>query len=260
MRFRVLGPLEVLRGREVAAPAGVKERAILSRLLFTPDRPVSAEQLIEAAWPVSGRETAVRSLHVRIAGLRGFLEPGREPGRPSVLLVRDAAGYRLAVARERVDACHFERLVDEAGTPGPGSALDCCDGALALWRGEPYAEFATAEFAQAEIRRLHELHTQARRRRVAVLLELGRQMEALPELQRLVGEDPLREDLVCDLMVALYRAGRRLEALEAYRALAAGLAELGLRPGLDIRAVEARVLDHAPELAAPWRGTPAWPR
>ena len=256
MDFRVLGPLEVVDGPDGRVPAGVKERAILARLLLTPGRPVSGERLIEAAWPESGRAAAVRSLHVRIAGLRGFLEPDRMTGQPSELLLRDAAGYRLAVAPERVDACRFERLVEEAGVAEPAAALERCDRALALWRGAPYAEFAEAEFAQEEIRRLHDLHAQARRRRAAVLLELGRHTDATPELERLVGEDPLREDLVADLMLALYRSGRQVEALAAYRALAGRLAELGLRPGPGVRAVEARVLEHAPALAAPRRVDP----
>ena len=256
MDFRVLGPLEVVDGPDGRVPAGVKERTILARLLLTPGQPVSGERLIEAAWPGSGRAAAVRSLHVRIAGLRGFLEPGRMAGQPSEMLLRDAAGYRLAVAPERVDACRFERLVEEAGVAEPAAALERSDRALALWRGAPYAEFAEAEFAQEEIRRLHDLQAQARRRRAAVLLELGRHTDATPELERLVSEDPLREDLVADLMLALYRSGRQVEALAAYRALAGRLAELGLRPGPGVRAVEARVLEHAPALAAPRRVDP----
>ena len=47
-----------------------------------------------------------------------------------------------------------------------------------------------------------------------------------------------------------------MEALAAYRALAGRLAELGLRPGPGVRAVEARVLEHAPALAAPRRVDP----
>ena len=251
MVYRVLGPLEVAGGPGGCVPAGVKERAILARLLITPGRAVPGEQLIEAAWPESGRAAAVRSLHVRVAGLRGFLEPDRLPGQPSEVLLRDAAGYRLAVAREQVDACCFEQLVEEAGAAEPLAALELCDRALALWRGEPYAEFAGAEFVQEEVRRLQDLHARVRRRRAAVLLELGRHTEALPELERLVDEDSLREDLVGDLMLALYRSGRRLEALAAYRALAKRLAELGLRPGPEVRAIEARVLEHAPDVAVP---------
>jgi DNA-binding SARP family transcriptional activator len=214
---------------------------------------VSGERLIEAAWPESGRAAAVRSLHVRIARLRGFLERDRIPGQAPEVLVRDVAGYRLAIAPEQVDACCFERLVEEAAAAEPVAALESCDRALALWRGEPYAEFAGAEFVQEEIRRLHHLHAQVRWRRAAVLLELGRHTEAMPELERLVAEDPLREDLVGDLMLALYRSGRQLEALEAYRALVARLRELGLRPGPGVRGIEARVLEHAPELTAPRR-------
>jgi DNA-binding SARP family transcriptional activator len=136
MVFRVLGPLEVVGGPGGRVPAGAKERAILARLLFEPGRAVSGERLIEAAWPGSGRAAAVRSLHVRISGLRGFLEAGRAPGQRPEVLVCDG-GYGLAVAPERVDACGFERLVERAGAAEPPAALEQCDRAPALWRGSP---------------------------------------------------------------------------------------------------------------------------
>ena len=82
-------------------------------------------------------------------------------------------------------------------------------------------------------------------------MELGRPQEAVPELRRLVAVDPLREELVCTLMLALYGVGRQVEALAAYRDLAANLVELGLAPGERARALERRILEHDPALAAP---------
>ena len=76
MEFRVLGPLEVVHDGEASAPPGVKERTILARLLLEPARVVPTDALIEAAWPETDPETAARSLAVRLANLRAFLEPG----------------------------------------------------------------------------------------------------------------------------------------------------------------------------------------
>ena len=51
------------------------------------------------------------------------------------------------------------------------------------------------------------------------------------ELERLVAEHPHREKLRAQLMLALYRAGRQVDALGSYRRAQAALAELGIEPG-----------------------------
>ena len=100
MEFRVLGPLEVVHSGEPSAPPGGKERTILARLLLEPARVVSTDALLDAAWPETDPQTAARSLAVRLANLRAFLEPDRAPGAPSTLLVRDG-GCRTRAGRAR---------------------------------------------------------------------------------------------------------------------------------------------------------------
>jgi len=167
MDFRVLGRIEVVGPNPTSSPPGAKERAILARLLVDAGRTVPADALLDAAWEGVEREAAARSLAVRIANLRSFLEPGRERGAPSSLLVRDGPGYHLAVAPDQVDALRFERQLRAAAGRSPAAALEAYDAALALWRGPPYAELAGAEFTQNEIRRLEELHSRAEEGRAA---------------------------------------------------------------------------------------------
>src|ERR687898_1425073 len=135
MEFRVLGTIEVAGPSPSASPPGAKERAILARLLLDHGRTVPADALLEAVWEGVPREVAARSLAVRVANLRAFLEPGRDRGAPSSLLVREGVGYRLAVAPEQVDAHRFERSVRPAATLPPGAALEALHGPPPPWRG-----------------------------------------------------------------------------------------------------------------------------
>src|SRR5215204_3664719 len=248
MDFRVLGGLEVTGEHQVGPPPGVKERAILARLLVDPGRPVSADALIEAAWGEVPRDSAARSLSVRIANLRAFLEPDRPRGAPPLILQRDRSGYRLAIEPEQVDAQRFEQGVRHAATLPATAAADAYEAALELWHGPPFAELSYAAFAQAEIERLGELRREAVEGRARALIELGRPGDAAPELRRLVAEDPLREELVRTLMTALYGSGRQVDALAAYRDLAERLSEVGLQPAHETRELERRILVQDPTL------------
>ena len=88
--------------------------------------------------------------------------------------------------------------------------------------------------------------------RIGCDLALGRHGEVAGELAGLVAEFPLRERLAALLMTALYRCGRRGEALAVYDATRRVLAgELGLDPGPELAGLQARVLADDPALAAP---------
>ena len=168
MEFRVLGPLEVVHNGDASAPPGVKERTILARLLLEPARVVPTDALIEAAWPETDPETAARSLAVRLANLRAFLEPGpraRRPPRRCSCATAPATGSPPTSTRSTPSGSSGWSPTP-AALP-PEAALAAYDEALALWRGAPFGDVAYADFAQAEIRRLEELRARAAEGRVA---------------------------------------------------------------------------------------------
>ena len=73
-----------------------------------------------------------------------------------------------------------------------------------------------------------------------------------------MAEQPLREHLHGQLMLALYRCGRQADALEAYRRARRTLVEeIGLEPGAELRALQDAILVQDPALAAPAEGLPA---
>jgi hypothetical protein len=56
-------------------------------------------------------------------------------------------------------------------------AIRLCEEALALWRGDPLAEFADEDWARAETNRLYALRTAAIEERVNLRLVLGHHVE-----------------------------------------------------------------------------------
>jgi len=115
--------------------------------------------------------------------------------------------------------------------------------ARALWRGEPFADFATQRFAQAEIARLEELRLVTIEGHLEAELECGHAAQLISELESVVRQHPLRERFRYQLMLALYRTGRQAEALEAYRDARRVLGEeLGLEPSRTLRDLERAIL------------------
>src|SRR5262249_51809217 len=115
--------------------------------------------------------------------------------------------------------------------------------ALGLWRGPALADVAYEAFAQSDIARLEELRLVALEERIDADLALARQLELVPELEALVAVQPLRERLHGQLMLALYRSGRQIDALAAFRRVRRALRdELGLEPGPELQELQQAIL------------------
>ena len=253
IEYRVLGPLEVVdNGRDVAVAAG-KRRALLVLLILNRNVVVPADRLIEELWAGRPPPTAAKSLQVHVSQLRKELVT---TGANGTSLLTRAGGYVLEVAPDSLDVARFERAVaegEQALSDGrPHDAAARLREGLALWRGPPLVDFAYEPFAQEEIARLEEARLAALEDRIEADLVLGRHRAVVSELEGLIAAHPLRERLRGQLMVALYRCGRRADALETYRdGRRRSIEELGLEPGAELRELEAGILADSPGLAAP---------
>jgi DNA-binding SARP family transcriptional activator/class 3 adenylate cyclase/tetratricopeptide (TPR) repeat protein len=269
VEFRILGPLEVLDGdRPVPLPRG-RGRALLALLVLRADEVVSTDRLIDWLWGETPPPTAITALHGLVSTLRKRLEPARGAGEAPAIIETRPPGYVLAIDRGEVDAHRFRRLLEEvAGAPAPERAAKLRT-ALGLWRGSALADFMYEPFAQTEIAVLEELRMAAIEERIDADLALGRHAELVGELKDLTAEQPLRERLRGQLMLALYRSGRQAEALEIYRTTRRVLVEeLGIEPGPALQALEQAILRQdasldlqpAPPLSEVSRESPAaWP-
>lgn len=252
MLFRVLGSLEFERDGEVVPVPSGRQGSLLALLLFAGGVPLSRDRLIDELWGEEPPASAVSALHVHLSKLRDLI---------GGILVLEPAGYVLTPGAYEVDAWRLDSLLEEARA-NPDDAGALLDEALALFRGEPLANVA-AEGSVAQWRRaLEEKRLQAISLRIDAALAAGQASELIPELERLVGTHPLEERLWGQLMLALYRAGRQAEALDAYqrvRRLLSG--DLGLEPGQQLTRLQQRILDQDPTLLlaarAPVNPTPA---
>ena len=98
-------------------------------------------------------------------------------------------------------------------------------------------------------RALEEKRLQAVLLRIDSDLARGASGELVPELESLAAEHRFEERLWAQLMLALYRAGRQADALDAYqRARRVLSGELGLEPGAQLAQLQQRILDRDPTL------------
>ncbi|HEX3924240.1 MAG TPA: BTAD domain-containing putative transcriptional regulator [Streptosporangiaceae bacterium] len=231
----MLGPIEVWTGQDWSGIGAPKWRALLAALLLNPGQAVSTDRLSAELWGDDPPERAANLVSVYVLRLRRLL--GDPEGH---VLITRAPGYQLLVQPGDVDAECFETLVAVGRR-----ALGDGDGALAaaelgkaleLWRGRALADVLPSSLVTAEAGRLEESRLAALELRIEADLACGRHAQLVPELRRLLSDQPLREGLWNLLIRALDGAGRHAEALAAYGQAREVIAEeLGVDPGPELQ-------------------------
>lgn len=218
--IRILGPVEVCSGEERLPLGGPRQVSALAFLVLHANRAVSSDALIDAVWG-----------HAR---------------------------YMLSLQPGTLDAEIFETRVLEArralADGAPWLAAEAAGSALKLWRGPALADVAFEDFTQSDIRHLEELQLPALETRIAADLEIGRHQDLVSELEALTLTHPTWERFAWQLMLALYRCGRQVDALESYERVRVQFArDLGLEPGPALKDLQLRILrqdrslEHAPQ-------------
>lgn len=242
MEFLLLGPLEVRAGEQRIPLGGPRQRALLADLLLHAGSVVSVDTLLEDLWAGKPPPTAEAVVQNAVSRLRQAI--GREA------IETHPPGYLLRAEPGAIDAHRFERLVEEARPLPPAERSAALRDALALWRGSPFADLAYESFLQAEIARLDELRLTALEDRLEAEVALGRHDDAIADASSLATQHADRERLCRLLMLALRRADRQQEALDAYEATRRALDEQwGLEPSPETRALHRMILTQDPPLA-----------
>lgn len=251
MEFRILGTLEVLAEGEPLALGTLKERMVLATLLLHANEVVPRARLIEELWGASPPATATKAVNVYLSKVRKTLARQGD-----VRIATVTAGYRLEVEPEHLDTAHMKRLLAHARECAAAGELERAaelfQQALALWRGPTLADLPFESLGRGEVEQLDELRLAALMDRIDCDLALGRHEDVLGELQLLVREHPLQERLRGQQMLALYRAGRQADALDAYQRTRHVLVEeLGIEPSTALQRLQQGILRHDPALETP---------
>jgi DNA-binding SARP family transcriptional activator len=242
IEFRVCGPVEVIQRDRPVDLGGPRGRGVVAALLLEANRVVSVDHLVAAVWSGEPPSTARVQIQNRVSQLRRAFAARDAPD----VIVTSGSGYRINVDDGQLDAQRFDRLVADADTfltraDHAGSRTALSD-ALSLWRGAALDGLLAPTFVAAA-RRLEERRAEAEAKRIELDLHAGRAAEVLPELTTLVTAHPYRERLRGYQMLALFRAGRRAEALQVFREMRGELAEqLGIDPGPDLQRLHESIL------------------
>ena len=244
LEIRLLGPFEVLAGGRPANVSGSKRQGLLALLALRRGRVVGVDSLIDALWEDDLPAAPRNAVQHHVARLRAAL--GQET------IVASPDGYALTDAT--VDALRFEELLAEArGALRAGDASAAAESvalALELWRGPALHGLTDTAWFSAEARRLESLRVDALEEQFEAALALGDHREIVAALRAALEENPFRERLWGQLMLALYRCGRQPDALEAYGEARRVLSEqMALEPGPELRRLQEAILTHDPAIA-----------
>jgi predicted ATPase/DNA-binding SARP family transcriptional activator len=258
MEFRILGPLEVASEQTLLDLGAPRVRLLLALLLVRGGEVVSADRLIEDLWDGDPPETGRHTMQGCVYRLRQALAAD------AWRLETRLPGYQLKVSADELDARRFQQLAqqgrDALAGGRPAVAAGLLQEALGLWRGPALADLLDASALAGERARLEGMRLTVLEDRVEADLAVGRHAGLVAELERLVAEHPFRERLWGQLMVALYRAGRQAEALQAFRRAREVLGEeLGLEPSPWLTRLQEQMLLHDPGLGQPQAAGPVRP-
>jgi DNA-binding SARP family transcriptional activator len=243
--FAILGSLEASASGASIPITAPKQRAVLATLLIDANNDVPIDRLTQYVWDGQPPVAAQTTLQSYIYRLRQLLRPMIGVG-----LQTSPASYMLHVDPGKTDVWSFKNLVadgrDQALRGDLQDSVRSLRTALSLWRGDALAG-VPGEFIQREARFLEDERIAAYEDLFSAEIALGNHRTIIPELRKVVSSYPFHETLRAQLMLALYRAGRQAEALQAYGLIRRKLRDdVGIEPGPELQELHRSILEQVP--------------
>ncbi len=259
MQIHVLGPMTVFDDESEPIVLAPKPRRILALLAVNADRAISVNALVQELWGSNPPRTATATIQTYIGHVRRTLAEALKKSATEIaeeILITEGSSYVLSSSRVGLDIKEYEILA-EAGSVAVQrgefvQGSDLLHQAVALWRGPALVNVETGELLGARTVHLDESLLCTQEHRIYADLQRGAHHNLVPELKELTARHPLHENFHRHLMLALYRCGRRAEALAVMRRLRARLVEeLGLEPSPFLVQMEQDILRGEPSLDGP---------
>ncbi|MDQ2741746.1 MAG: AAA family ATPase [Chloroflexota bacterium] len=208
-------------------------RSIVKLLALNATHRLHREQILDALWPDAELESALNSFGKALHAARHALES--DPSAKDVSNYLDLSDDVLALNMDRVwiDIDHFEALSKDALGSGDVEELDA---ALSAYGGELLPEDRYEEWTISHREALSKRYLQVLLRQADVLERRGAYGPAVAHLQRILNDDPVREESHRGLMRIYALVGHRSEALRQYEACCEALREhVDAAPALETR-------------------------
>ncbi|MEV5718757.1 AfsR/SARP family transcriptional regulator [Amycolatopsis mediterranei] len=238
----ILGPLELTGPRGPIRLTARRQQILVGALVWQANRVVSIDSLIDVMWGTESPSTARSQVHISVSGVRKRL------ARAGLhrLIDTEPPGYLARVGPGKLDAHRFDELAELGRTALAAGRLSDADqyyaAALRLWRGDPFSGLRN-EHIESIAARLCERRITLSENHFDVRIMLGRSADIISEVVPLVAKYPFRERLRAQLMIALSRSGRTMEALRVYQETRQlFVSELGVEPGPVLRDLEQEIL------------------
>jgi DNA-binding SARP family transcriptional activator/tetratricopeptide (TPR) repeat protein len=249
--FGMLGSLEVRQAGELIPVRAPRHRVLLAALLCKPNQVLGVDEVAEAVWDGEPPPAAATTLRSYVMRLRRVL------GRAGERIETFSPGYRVNLnAGAELDSVLFSALWGNGHAAARAGDWDQVSSSLSvglsLWRGTPLQDVPSEVLRRDTLPGLLELYVQATELRLEAKLKHGQPAEAIPGLQSLVIEHPLRERPHALLMTALAACDRRAEALQVFRDLRSVLdTELGVEPDQELQDLHRDILTASARPPAP---------
>ncbi|MDT7689194.1 MAG: hypothetical protein QOE46_1953 [Acidobacteriota bacterium] len=244
LTVRMLGAVEIFRdpARPLAADAWVTRRArdILCFIASRRHRRVSKDTIIDTFWGESDFGSVERNFHPTISHIRKALN-SNQPLKQNFLLYRDG-DYQLNPEFScRIDTEEFDRLVTEGDAARRSrdqeAFVKSYEEAAAIYRGE-FMQGSYDEWVEEQRSYCREQYL----RILEILAQTAQKAEDWARsstlAQRILREDPFREDVHCHLMRAHAAQGNRVAVREQFETLRKLLRkELGVEPAAETQRI-----------------------
>jgi LuxR family maltose regulon positive regulatory protein len=239
LTINFLGPVEIVRdpARPLAADAWTTRRArdILCFIVSRRHHRASKEVIIDTFWGETDFAAVEKNFHPTVSHIRKALN-SNQPLKQNFLLYRDGDYQLNPEFSYSIDTEEFEGLM-AAGEAARrerdfSRCIDCYQKAIDLYRGEfmqgsydPWVEEQRTYYKEQYLRMMEAL--------AGVAQKTEDWVGSLQMAQRILRDDPYREDIHCMIMRAHAAMGNRMAVKEQYENLCGLLQqELGVEPAL----------------------------
>lgn len=246
MKISILGAITATADGIEVALGPLKQRMLLALLLCRPGVETAPGTLADALWEGNPPPSAASNLRSYVHALRRAL--GND-----VISGNGRPGYRLHLDLIDTDIARFDALCAAANAAAErhdaNAVRNLLRDAVALRRDRPFADVGRLPALADEADGLEERWLLAVQQYFDAELRLGRAAELIGELTTLTAQHPYRERFWEQLILALYRAERQSDALQAYQRIWRTLDDdLGIEPGPALQTLQRQILDADPAL------------